>query len=298
MQKNNFLFEVIINNNCNKRCSYCKIDFYNWEISFNVIDNFISFLEKNIKNVEYFKINFFWWEPLLWFEKIQYFIQKAWKINHKIQYSIWTNGLLLNEFKIKFFNENSFKIYLSIDWESKKTFLDNKQDFDFKNLFVNFVITPNEIENTEKILKKIIEYWVLNINILPALWIYGWNDDNLEKLKNIFEKNNSNKSVNFNFYSYFNWFLNEKQFILETNWDVFYDLDSLIWIQRQNKNFSEKIKKFLKENSFLWNILNLNLPFFLDKYDKKNILRDIFLIAKYQKLDKIYKKIDKILKNR
>gem|GEM_PF-1425047 len=80
------LFEIILNNQCNKRCSYCDLDFKDTSFSFVDIDKFTYFLRTNKNLVEYYHINFFGGEPLLSFDKIVYFIRNVGL--DKIHYSI------------------------------------------------------------------------------------------------------------------------------------------------------------------------------------------------------------------
>jgi MoaA/NifB/PqqE/SkfB family radical SAM enzyme len=57
--KKKLLIEIVMTNQCNKRCPYCKLDFKNKSISKENIDAFIMFLKENSQKVEYFLINFF-----------------------------------------------------------------------------------------------------------------------------------------------------------------------------------------------------------------------------------------------
>lgn len=296
MLKEDLLFEIIVSNQCNRRCSYCKIDFENKNISFENIDKFIDFLFHNQEKIDNIKINFFWWEPLLWFEKIVYFLEKSQKINKKINYSIWTNWVLLDKEKLDFFVKNNFNIYLSVDFESKDIFIKNNLKFDFEKVFINFVLEPEKIDFYEKKIRKILNYWFKKINFLPAMWIV-WENNDFEKLEKFYKKFNKIENKEVKFYSYFNWFSKEKQFIYDTNWNFYFDLDSLLWIQKQNIEIEKNIRNYIEKKSYIWNIENIKDIFdLIEKNNKNEILKNIFLIAKYQKLTEIYKKIDLIIK--
>jgi sulfatase maturation enzyme AslB (radical SAM superfamily) len=52
----NILIELILTNNCNKRCEYCDLDFKNKSLSFMDLDLFINFIKNNKAN---YTINFF-----------------------------------------------------------------------------------------------------------------------------------------------------------------------------------------------------------------------------------------------
>ena len=53
---NKILIELILTNQCNKRCEYCDLDFQNKSLSFNDLNLFIEFINKNKAN---YTINFF-----------------------------------------------------------------------------------------------------------------------------------------------------------------------------------------------------------------------------------------------
>ena len=84
--KQKVLIELIINNQCNKRCEYCDLDFRNKSFRKEDLDVFISFLQDNCGEVEYFYINFFGGEPLLSYDEIRYFVSHVGIEN--IKYSI------------------------------------------------------------------------------------------------------------------------------------------------------------------------------------------------------------------
>lgn len=52
----NILIELILTNQCNKRCQYCDLDFKNNFFSKEKLDVFINFLRQNPAN---YSINFF-----------------------------------------------------------------------------------------------------------------------------------------------------------------------------------------------------------------------------------------------
>lgn len=298
MSKEKILFEVIISNQCNKRCSYCDLDFRDSDINNKVLDEFIAFLFNEIDNVEYFIINFFWWEPLLGFEKIKYFVEKTKLINNKLNFSIWTNGLLLANNKLSYLNKNNFNIYLSIDTEKWNTILNKKLNYNYSKTYINFIISPLELNSLDHVFKEVIDYWFININIMPAFWIKLWTTEKLSILNNFVNIGiNKYKKINIKKYSYYNWIWVDKQFILETDGKIYQDLDSLLWIQKQNKSIWYKVSNYIEKNSLIWNIKDwINLKNLLIKYNIKNILNMVYIIPKKQWLERIYKKIDLIIK--
>jgi len=106
---------------CNLNCPYCfaKTDKgYNFQnFTTQSIDKIAEFLIKNNKENEHLTIIFFGGEPLLNMEIIKYTVAlfKTKYPKQSINYSITTNGTILNDDIIKFLKDNRFSILLSID---------------------------------------------------------------------------------------------------------------------------------------------------------------------------------------
>ncbi len=302
--KEKILFEIIVSNQCNKRCSYCDLDFRNTFISQEVLDNFVNFIDKNLWEVEYFVVNFFWWEPLLWFEKIQYLVEKL-KNTEKIFYSIWTNWLLLDKKKLDYLLNKNFKMYLSIDNETWNIVLWKDIFEDKTNIFINFIIHPKTIKDSQILFGKVIQAWFKNINIMPVFGTIKWGKEELIllqnlvlQIKNTYKDTKSSDVFVIEFFSYYNWVSSDKQFVLETNGNIYEDLDSLLWIQKQNKNIWEKLSNFIKRQTFIGNIFDIfHLQRLLNSYSIKNIFNMVMMIPKKQWLEKQYKIIDLIKKS-
>jgi len=101
MNKRKIIIDLMMTNNCNRRCDYCPINFTNNFLEKKDIDFLINYLLENTDEYDSCTINFFWWEPLLNFENIKYFIEN--NVNGKIDYTIWTNWMLLTEDILNFF---------------------------------------------------------------------------------------------------------------------------------------------------------------------------------------------------
>lgn len=292
----NILIEIILTNQCNKRCIYCDLKFKNSFLSFYDLDLFINFLKKNKAN---YSINFFWWEPLLAFDKIIYFINKTRQLINK--YSIWTNWILLDKEKLDFFKENNFNIYLSIDNISLWKWL-NLELFAIYNdiLIINFINDPDFLNNSILVYKKIKQFWFKDISFMPVFSTKKWDKLWLKKLKEIYIYILANsENINVNFYKYFNWVAIDKQFILDTDLFLYSDIDSLLWLQKQYKNVDNLLKNEINSKTKLFNLINNDIDFdkLLKSYNIKEIIKLIFEIPKRNWDIVSYKLIDKIFDN-
>lgn len=101
---------------CNFSCLYCRQFRSNSELDWLKILNFFkSFLPKTLPLQT---IHFYGGEPLLKFEVIQKtvsFIEKYYGSNHFPAFSVSTNGMLLDQESLNYFNRKSFRIALSFD---------------------------------------------------------------------------------------------------------------------------------------------------------------------------------------
>ncbi len=309
MQK--ILIELILTNQCNKRCNYCDLEFKNKSLSFSDLDLFINFIKNNPAN---YTINFFWGEPLLEFNKLKYFLNNSKKYINKL--SIWTNGLLLDEEKLKYFKENNVKIYLSIDniintagqqralalWNSKQknssslnTALLSKYS-DIIN--INFINDPDFLSNSINTFEKIKKNKFKNIAFMPVFSTKKRDKNNLIKLKEIYNHILKNSSeINLKTYKYLNQVSIDKQFILDTDLNFYSDLDSLLWLQKQYKNIPKNLKQEIESKTKLLSLkdANISLNKLINKYNIKEILELVFKIPKESGDLVNHKIIDKIL---
>lgn len=117
---------ISINNRCNLSCKYChfheKKDVIKNDTMdvFEILDNIITYIES--KDIKLFKIGFVGnGEPLLEYNDLKeyiLYISGYIKQGRIMAYSI-TNGLLLNEDMIKFFDKNNVNLGFSIDGTEK-----------------------------------------------------------------------------------------------------------------------------------------------------------------------------------
>jgi len=290
------LIEVIITNQCNKRCNYCDLNFSNKVISDNniiLLSDFINLYKKN-----YFHINFFWGEPLLEFDKIKNIINKIKSKN--IKYSIWTNWTLLNNKILDFFYKNKVFINLSVDnitWFKNISNIEKKY---FDIIEINFINDPDFLFKSKKIFLEIINKWFQKINFMPVFTTKKWINTQIINLwKIIKEIKNFDNKVDINYFYYFNWISLEKQFILDTDWFFYNDLDSLLWLQKQ---YSIIYKTLWKKINFLTKNISLNdknfcLEKLLDRYNIIEILKLIIEIPKKQWCEKNNIILKRVLEN-
>ncbi len=143
-------------------------------------------------------LNFYGGEPLLLFQLIKKTVSLAGKKNKELKkrvtYSITTNGSLITEEVIQFFNENRFSVVLSFDGlaqdvqREKGSFsrivpviekLAHCPDIHFE---VNSVFTPETVSYLSKSMKFIIDLGVIDINLSLSL-IRPWGKDSILELK-------------------------------------------------------------------------------------------------------------------
>lgn len=109
---------------CNLKCEYCfaaQGDFGGAKeiMSFEVGKKAIDYLIANSGNRRNLEIDFFGGEPLMNFEVVKQLVEYGRSIekenNKNIRFTITTNGILLDDEKIKYINENMHNVVLSLD---------------------------------------------------------------------------------------------------------------------------------------------------------------------------------------
>jgi hypothetical protein len=284
-----------VSRQCNKRCSYCDLDFFDSWLDSDKVAKITSFLNKNAEKVDYFHINFFWWEPLLRFEMISEFVSK---INiSNIRYSIWTNGFFLTSEMLKFFKENNFDIYLSIDtfW-----WIQSIKSKDFRGyeemIYVNFIVDPNKVLDWISILEDIYDLWLKKLNFMP---VYSTKNRDKDSLKNLLKLKKIAEKIFWNIetFCYYNGLSKEKQFIIDHDLSVNYDLDSLLWLQKQYKILPDNLKEKVERESYIWNLEKLTFNDVIFWYNEDNLKSIVLEIP--QKIWKNKENIilSKLLKN-
>lgn len=109
---------------CNLACSYCFAEEGEYHgprglMSAEVGKAAIDFLVKNSANRHNLEIDFFGGEPLMNFDVVKEVVEYARSIekeaNKNFRFTITTNGVLLDEEKQKYINENMYNVVLSLD---------------------------------------------------------------------------------------------------------------------------------------------------------------------------------------
>lgn len=192
-----------ITQNCNLRCKYCAYSGkYNQRthnrnnMSIDTLKKSIDFVMERSDSVERLNIGFYGGEPLLEFTKIRSSVEY---INEKyagreIDYSLTTNGTILNDEIIHFFINNDFNVMISLDGPKEmhnknRVFENGKGSFDtimenlryvkeyypefFKKISFNTVVPP---ENDYKCINDFFSAnEVLEDNNLSRSTVSTWN---------------------------------------------------------------------------------------------------------------------------
>ena len=113
-----------VSHDCNLRCKYCfasQGDFGGAKeiMNFEVGKAAIDYLIANSGNRRNLEIDFFGGEPLMNFEVVKQLVEYGRKVEKtrgkNIRFTITTNGVLLDDEKIKYINENMHNVVLSLD---------------------------------------------------------------------------------------------------------------------------------------------------------------------------------------
>ena len=113
-----------VSHDCNLRCKYCFADEGAYHsvretMSFEVAKSAIDFLLENSGNRKVLEVDFFGGEPLMNFDVVKrtvyYAKAEAEKRGKRFLFTTTTNGLLLDDETIRFFNEEMENVVLSLD---------------------------------------------------------------------------------------------------------------------------------------------------------------------------------------
>lgn len=170
MELSNLTF--IVTDDCNFNCSYCMQKKEKKTMDNTTIETAVDFFYPFLKGDKIY-ISFYGGEPLLAYDKIKYTVQLLQKKNKtggkNFEFSLTTNGSLITEEMLEFFNRNQFGLMLSFDGLAqekgrKKGTLDQMvqvmkrirahPDIDFE---INSVFTPLTITNLTESVRFMIE---------------------------------------------------------------------------------------------------------------------------------------------
>lgn len=295
--KHSILLEVILTNQCNKRCEYCDLDFRNISISNKYLDECISLILRDKNSIWYLHINFFWWEPLLEFDKLRYFVDALSEVD--IKFSIWTNGALLTSTKLDYLIKNDIFIHLSVDNITWIKDLKILNFINYKNIEINFIQDPDYLFRSQEVYKEILKLGVKKINFMPVFSTKKWNKNQMIDVWKILKYMYELWSTKIEIFWYYDWFSAENQFMLDTDWYLYNDVDSLLWLQKQYSAIDENLKKEINrvsKNSHIW-LENLNFYEVIKNYNSDEVRDCILSIPKSQWYQNDYLLLFEILKN-
>jgi len=187
---------LFVTEDCNFNCTYCYQKKRKSYIDTSTIEKTFDFLFPFLKSKCF--INFYGGEPLLAFEQIRYavdLIQNKNKEKKKhIQYSITTNGSLLNNDRLEFLNQHQFSLLLSFDgtiqditrkkgsFQQIAPLIEKILKYPNIDLEVNSIITPTTIGYLANSIQFIVELGVPNITLTPCR-ISSWVHKSLIRLE-------------------------------------------------------------------------------------------------------------------
>ena len=105
-----------LTNDCNLACPYCFVKQDKQAMSYEIAEQSVKWVLNNIidkENIDKPTVIFFGGEPLLMFDEI--IVPLVENYGNKVNFSITTNGVLLDEDKVDFFYKNNVDILLSFD---------------------------------------------------------------------------------------------------------------------------------------------------------------------------------------
>lgn len=189
---NNSINSIIlsITDNCNLACKYCFVQHNIHEMPIDIGKYAIDFLSHNKTDINK-EITFFGGEPLLkWDDFIVPVVKYAKAIGEKINFSITTNGILIDKDKLDFMKENNISILLSMDGDKptqdyNRPYKNGRGTFEllskqlplildyFPNLMVRGTIYPDTCKYLFQNVKYFMDHKVRNIYFIPdefSIW--------------------------------------------------------------------------------------------------------------------------------
>ncbi len=208
-----------IAHDCNLKCDYCfasQGDFKGVKsmMSLEVGKKAFDYLVKNSGNRVNLEVDFFGGEPLMNFDVVKQLVAYGRSIeaenNKHFRFTITTNGVLLDDEKIDFINENMDNVVLSLDGrkeinDNMRKTLNDKGSYDvivgnFKRLvekrngkgyFVRGTFTSNNLDFSEDV-KHIHELGFESISVEPVVAnpkeSYALTNEHVDTLRNEYEK--------------------------------------------------------------------------------------------------------------
>ncbi|MDH4257245.1 MAG: 4Fe-4S cluster-binding domain-containing protein [Candidatus Aminicenantes bacterium] len=190
-------FTFIVTEDCNFNCSYCHQIKGKKSIDPSTVEKTLDFFLPFLTEECY--INFYGGEPLLAFDRIKHAVstiqEKNKRLKKHVQYSMTTNGSLINHKILQFLNQNKFLILLSFDGlaqdVSKKSgsfdhivsIIKEILKYSDIDLETNSVFTPSTVRYLSQSIQFIIELGVPNLDLSLDKFI-PWDSSSLSQLEN------------------------------------------------------------------------------------------------------------------
>lgn len=197
------VLNIFLTKRCNLKCIYCYVNKERERNKELTIDTFKKafdlFLRLPSKNKV---LHFTGGEPLLKFKKIKEIVKytKRFKDTNNFNYSIVTNGTLLNKSQLRFFKSNEIAYKISLDG-TKETH-DSQRPFKFKNadssykqiieniktihekndIGVSMVFSPCAVEDLSSNIKSLWKKGFHEIDFFPQAYA-RWSKNDLIKMK-------------------------------------------------------------------------------------------------------------------
>ena len=130
--------QLILTKRCNFNCKYCFSTHDNKDMDYDTLRKLIKFL--NNKKLPKCNINFFGGEPMLKYnDLIVPFIKEIREHKFEGNFSIITNGTLLNKERIKYLIDNNVAIMISLDGDYKTFSKNRNSNVEFYNKIIENV---------------------------------------------------------------------------------------------------------------------------------------------------------------
>lgn len=162
---------LIVTENCNFNCVYCPQKKQPKDMTTTIIDRSIAFFRPYLEAHAF--ITFYGGEPLLVFDKVVHTVTliEKWRRRDKkkFHFSLTTNGTLLDDNMLAFFNRHRFLISLSYDGQAhdrnRRTgtaadtmaLIPRFKEYPGINFSINSVFTPDSIGTMTESVKQMVE---------------------------------------------------------------------------------------------------------------------------------------------
>jgi hypothetical protein len=119
---------------------------------------------------------------------------------------------------------------------------------------------------------------------MPVFSTMKWESIHHKDLKKFYEfvASFSDASLKIKKYGYFNGVSSELQCMLDTDGNMYQDLDSLLWIQKQNPDLSLALRQEIEQKTKIGHVHDISFNTLIDNYQIKDILSLVHAIPKAQ----------------